>query len=71
MVRIGGAVTTTGFRTPSLGLRLSKELDPDGVHLVSKWERALRRLERRMHSTDAQEGPRAFVEKRPPRWTCG
>jgi crotonobetainyl-CoA hydratase/dehydration protein DpgD len=25
--------------------------------------------ERRMHSQDAQEGPRAFVEKRPPRWT--
>ncbi|GII95263.1 enoyl-CoA-hydratase DpgD [Sinosporangium siamense] len=25
--------------------------------------------ERRMHSRDAQEGPRSFVEKRPPRWT--
>ncbi|MEU8927929.1 enoyl-CoA-hydratase DpgD [Kitasatospora sp. NPDC048545] len=24
--------------------------------------------ERRMHSEDADEGPRAFVEKRPPRW---
>jgi dehydration protein DpgD len=25
--------------------------------------------ERRMHSHDAQDRPRAFVEKRPPRWT--
>ncbi|MGP4000230.1 enoyl-CoA-hydratase DpgD [Streptomyces sp. 8N706] len=25
--------------------------------------------ERRMHSADAQEGPLAFVEKRPPEWT--
>ncbi|MGK5500312.1 enoyl-CoA-hydratase DpgD [Streptomyces sp. URMC 125] len=24
--------------------------------------------ERRMHSADAKEGPRSFVEKRPPRW---
>jgi dehydration protein DpgD len=25
--------------------------------------------ERRMHSRDAEEGPRSFVEKRPPKWS--
>jgi len=33
------------------------------------WQRSAAAMQHARESEDAQEGPRAFAEKRPPRWT--
>ncbi|OIJ68214.1 enoyl-CoA-hydratase DpgD [Streptomyces mangrovisoli] len=54
-----------------LSLRALKEAAATSAALPLEQAFATRYVweERRMHSLDAIEGPRAFVEKRPPEWT--
>ncbi|MER8260683.1 enoyl-CoA-hydratase DpgD [Streptomyces albidoflavus] len=59
------------LRCAPLSLRAAKEAAAASVTMPLEQAFATRFVweERRMHSRDAEEGPRAFVEKRPPEWT--
>lgn len=59
------------LRCAPLAVRAVKEVTLRSVDLSLEQAFATRYEweERRMHSRDAQEGPRAFVERRAPRWT--
>lgn len=59
------------LRSAPLSVRAIKEAVATSATLSLEQAFATRYLweERRMHSRDAQEGPRAFVEKRPPKWS--
>ncbi|MGW4060042.1 enoyl-CoA-hydratase DpgD [Amycolatopsis sp. NPDC004747] len=58
------------LRCAPLALRAIKEAAMSSAHLSIEDAFAARYFweERRMHSDDSREGPRAFVAKRPPRW---
>lgn len=58
------------LRCSPLALRAIKEAALKSVDLPLEQAFATKYVweERRMHSRDAEEGPRAFVEKRPPEW---
>jgi enoyl-CoA hydratase/carnithine racemase len=71
---LDGAVdawTTDILACSPLAVRATKQSALDALHLslreanrhVARWEAT------RRSSNDAKEGPRAFAEKRPPRWT--
>ncbi|WP_329297142.1 enoyl-CoA hydratase-related protein [Streptomyces sp. NBC_00659] len=59
------------LRCAPLSLRAIKEAAATSATMPLEQAFATRYVweERRMHSRDAEEGPRAFVEKRPPKWT--
>lgn len=60
------------LRCAPLAVRAIKEAATTSATLPLEQAFTARYLweERRMHSHDAMEGPRAFVEKRDPRWEC-
>jgi len=54
-----------------LSVQISKQVVAEAFHWPAKerWQRQNALLETIIHSKDAQEGARAFSEKRPPVWT--
>lgn len=54
-----------------LAVRESLAVARDAPQLTERegWERSAAASDRIRHTEDAQEGPRAFAEKRPPQWT--
>ena len=54
-----------------LSVQISKQVVAEALHWPAheRWQRQNALLETIIHSKDAQEGARAFSEKRPPVWT--
>lgn len=70
--RVAGWVADLVACAP-LSVRAIKEAATvaSGLPLAEAFAARYPHEERRMHSRDAVEGPRAFAEKRPPRWVAG